>query len=353
MKNILFILSCFWMISCTSPQSNSVLTINLDEAVPTIAYSSFVKSIDYLTLNTNDSCLMAGIDKVYADDDLFFIQDSKKAGIFVFDKEGKLLKQINYYGNGPTEFVDITTFTIDKHLRHICIYDNQSRKINKYTYEGAFIESLKVENIIRDFAVFENEQHVFLMPSYRKNMPCGVWITDKSNKTIKSLKDDVPKEDEFEFVFTYYNLEDQSIYYYDRNWDNISYVTKDTATIVYQFDLKQRIPTNIRRQSDPGFKELANFAMMSNFSYSIDFIMLTYFCFGENPFKWVIIDKDKASVLVADQLENDIDNIQSSQNNLFHLNDSTWCRSLDAEESNCNITLQILHIKKDQKHSNN
>lgn len=345
MKNILFLLSCFWGIACTSSQSNSVLTINLDEAIPSILYSSFVKSIDYLTLNTNDSCLMSGIDKIYVDDDKLFIQDSKKAGVFVFSKEGVLLKQINYYGNGPMEFVDINTFSIDKQLKHICIYDGQSRKINKYTYDGVFVESRIIENVIRDFAVFENEQNLFMMPSYRKDMPSGVWLADNNNKVIKSIKNDVPKEDEFEFVFTYYNLGDQNIYYYDRNWDHISYITKDTAIAVYQFNLKQSIPANVRKKSDPGFKELAGFASMANFSYSDNFLMLTYYRFGEDPFRWVLINKDKTSVLVADKLENDIDHIQSSQNYLFYLNNSTWCRLLDPEESNCNITLQLLHIK--------
>ncbi len=31
---------------------------------------------------------------------------------------------------------------------------------------------------------------------------------------------------------------------------------------------------------------------------------------------------------------------------IFFLNDSTWCRMLDPSESDCNITLQLLHIKK-------
>lgn len=346
MRNLMLILSCFFLIACAPSQSNSILTIDLDEAIPSIPYSSFVESIDYLTLNTNDSCLMSGIDKMYIDDGKIFIQDSKKAGVFVFSKDGILLKQINYYGNGPMEFVDINTFSIDKLQKHICIYDGQSRKINKYTYDGVFIESRTIENVIRDFAVFENKQNLFIMPSYRKDMPSGVWIADDNNEKIKLLKNDVPKEDEFEFVFTYYNLVDQSIYYYDRNWDNISYITKDTATTLFQFDLKQSIPTEVRKKADPGLKELAGSAMMANFSYSTNFLVLTYYRFGENPFKWVLVNKDEMSVFVSDRLENDLDCMPSSQSYLFHLNDSTWCRPLDLEESNCNITLQLLHIKK-------
>lgn len=44
---------------------------------------------------------------------LLIVLDQDRAGVLVFTKDGRLVKQINDYGNGPNEFVDITAFALD------------------------------------------------------------------------------------------------------------------------------------------------------------------------------------------------------------------------------------------------
>lgn len=340
--NSIFIL----MVSCNHKNvSIPNIIIDLEKKENSILYSQFVESLDYIELNTNDSCIVSSIENILIDGDTIFVLDRKNAGILIFTAEGKMINQINYYGNSPEEFINIRAFTIDPILNNIYILDTYSQKINKYNYNGEFIESKKTSLYIRDFAVLKNEVFLCILPYYSKYSPYGIWTTDISNNKIKNLKFDIPIEDKFEFIGLYTNLSDQGLYYYDRNWDNFSYVNKDTAIIQYQINLKQRLNEDLRKK-EPETIKLQDFAMMSSFSNANNYLLLTYYYYvQDNPYRWVLYNKNTQETTTSTKLINDIDYVQSSSNQVFYLNNETWCRVLDDEVENCNIQLQIMHLK--------
>ena len=347
-KNLFALLFLIASFSCINQQSDkSTVTIDLNRNSKQMLYSEFVDSLSYLTLNTGDSCLLSGVEKMYVDDDKLIIKDMMKGGIFIFNLNGLFIKQINYYGSGPNEFVNIDAFAIDPLLDQVCIYDGASRRINRYTYDGSFVKSTRIENVIRDFAVMPDDVTLFMMPSFRQGMPSGVWTADSENNMIKQLLDDVPVEDQFEFIFTNYNQTDKGVYYYDRNWDKMSFITKNKAILNVQFDLKQRLPQDVRRSDNPDPSLLKEKAMMANFSVTAHYVILTYFTFGadSNPFHWVFVNKDDNSVIVTKFLNNDMDAELSTQNYLFYVNETTLCRMLDSQEEDCKLRLQFLHLK--------
>lgn len=339
---ILFLTACRHAAFDANP-----IRLDLDEEVESIPYSAFAKSVEYFRLDTRDSCLLSGIRRIYADLPYLFIEDEKKGGVFIFTVSGQFIKQINTYGNGPEEFLDITAFTVDPSLKHLCIHDGYSGKLMKYTYEGEFIRSAKNDVLIRDFAVFPKEQHLCIMPSYREGLPTGLWLQNPGDTAIlRTIDNDVPKEDQFEFVYTFYNLASNGIYYYDRNWDRFSFVTPDSIIGLYRFDLKQRVPARLRAMADPGLQALSGYAALANFSYSGRSIAFTYFVFGDPPvFKWALLDQTTGQFTVSSRLSNDLDGVDSSQPYLYHLNDSLWARLVDAEDNDCTLTLQLLHLK--------
>lgn len=334
-------------VSCSQEKTSNVpeLAIDLDDTKDAILYSQFAKSLDYIELNTNDSCIISGVRNIFLDDDTLILLDRKKAGILIFTSEGKLVNQINHYGNAPEEFVRIHAFTIDPILNRIHILDTSSQKINIYNYNGDFIESIKTTLYVRDFAILKDGIKLCILPFYEKNLPYGIWTVDREDNIIKKINFDIPKDDKFEFVNLYTNLSDQAFYYYDRNWDNLSYVTKDTAIVKYQINLKQRLKDDLRKK-DPETIRLQDFAMMWNFSNSSNFLLLTYYYYvEENPFRWVLYDKETHELTTSTTVINDIDHVQSSSDQIFYLSDKVWCRILDDETNNCNVQLQIINLK--------
>lgn len=348
MKQVLIFFILFSLvISCTKKDNISIptITVDLDNTKETIQYSQFAKSLDYIELNTNDSCIISGIQNIFLDDDTLILLDNKKAGILIFTSEGKFINQINHYGNALEEFISIRTFTIDPVLNQIYILDGHSQKINIYSYKGEFIESKKTTLYVRDFAVLKDEIKLCILPYYEEHLPYGIWTTDKENNIIKKINFDIPKEDKFEFLSLYTNLLDQAVYYYDRNWDNLSYVTKDTAIVEYQFNLKQRLKEDLRKK-DPETIPLQDFAMMWGFSNSSNFLLLTYYYYvEENPYRWVLYNKETHELTTSTAVINDIDYVQSSSDQIFYLSDKVWCRILDDETNNCNVQLQIINLK--------
>jgi hypothetical protein len=336
------------LFSCVEKDTSGIIPIDLDHEVDTIYYSSFVKEIDYLTLNLQDSCLISGIKKIFVDGDTILVQDTSGAGVFVFTGSGDFIKQINYRGNGPQEFVRMTAFAVDPLLNQVCVYDLSSMKIVKYTYRGDFIKSYRTDSLLaRDFAVMPEEDNLFIFPFYSDRYNTGVWLADTSGVTKKIYRDDAPKE-EFEYADDYYNRAAEGIYYYDRNWDDFSYITADTLVKLFQFDLKQKVPRSIRVKIDWSMEELIGYSMMSSFANARNYLLISYYIFGDRPYyqwKWVFLDKQKRGLVCSEHLKNDMDGIESESKQLFYLNDSTWCRLLDMEVDDCNLHLQILHLK--------
>lgn len=345
-KNLIsYIIFIITLLSSCNNKSNNILSIDLEKN-NNINYSDFVKSLDYIELNTNDTCLISEIERIYLDDDTICILDRKRGGVFTFTVEGKLISQINYYGEGPKEFIDINSFSIDPTLNQICIFDISSKEIKKYSYKGEFIKSYKTDFFVRDFTIFNNEINLFILPYYAKKTKYGIWTTDTNNNIIKELFNDIPKDDKFEFCNTYFNRYPEGIFYYDRNYDQISYITPDTLFALYKFDLKQRLRNELRIK-DPSTFQWEDFAMMWNFSITDQYLLLTYYYYGKDiPYKWVLIDRKTNQLIVSDHLTNDLDQIPSDDPSVFYLDKNLWCRVVKSSDvNNCNIILQLMNIK--------
>lgn len=340
---VLFVAMC--MFSCLHETSDDRLPINLDQATDAIAYSEFAQSLDYVELDTRDSCLISDIKAIYSDDDTLCLWDRGGAGIFTFTSAGEWVGQINYFGQGPHEFADISAFTIDPQRNHICIFDIGSRKIMRYTYKGKFVESSRTEAYPQDLVVFPDQTYLCIRPYYAAQSRYGIYRFDRDDRIIKDFNVKIPKDDKFLFVNTYCNKSADSLYYYDRNYDCILRITPDTLYRLYSFDLKQRLSDDLRVK-DPSTFKWENFAMMWNFSFSARHVLLNYYYYEQKiPYKWVLLDRQTGTVKIANHITNDFDTIQTDSRSIFFLNEKEWCRVVESEDvNNCNILLQIIHL---------
>lgn len=336
--NILILISFFF--SCTN-NNQSIITIDLNNIEPNIPYSKFIDSVSYITLDV-DSFQIGGISTLYVADNKTFIKDSNRKGLLIFGKDNKLIKTINYFGPGPKEFIGISNFTIDSEKQEICIHDNNGQKIILYTYNGDYINSYPLKEDVFDIAYLKNNTYIFITPLFNKNAPCGVWSKNLSNGIITYLKNDIPQDAKTAFSSQFYQRTHNSIYYYDRINDDFSYINEKGANILYQFNLKQKVPNHIRKNPN---SNINGYAMIQAFANSKKYLLLNYFTYGEKKYTWLLLDKKNNSINISSQLYNDIDNIQIDLNSLYYINDSTLCRALDPEEENYNIKLQILHLK--------
>lgn len=105
-----------------------------------------IGKIKYIRFETNKDCLLRNktiCEGVLFSDDNIFISYMDK--IFRFDLTGKYINSIGTQGEGPNDFVSVTTFSINEKNKEILISDLARRRTMIYTYDGNYIRSISHE----------------------------------------------------------------------------------------------------------------------------------------------------------------------------------------------------------------
>ena len=127
------------------PLDGDYYTIDLDKKKEsTILLSSLFKNIRTIILETNDNCIIGSVDDIQAYDGFLYILDQNKAKrLFVFDMEGRFVRNIGNVGSGPGEYNEIRDFTLDtkNNIIFLCDYGN---RIHKYRLDGTYIQTITI-----------------------------------------------------------------------------------------------------------------------------------------------------------------------------------------------------------------
>jgi hypothetical protein len=134
MKYLFLFLFIFCLLfSCGEKQSDEVIHSDSAEVVPIdvgnisdVKASELFSKIEYIPLETNDSCLLGSIKKLLLYDNRFFILDEFGKSVFVFSENGKFIHAISQVGIGPNEYTDLADILID-HDNRLLILDGKSK----------------------------------------------------------------------------------------------------------------------------------------------------------------------------------------------------------------------------------
>ena len=184
---------------------------NVDEKV---SLSTFIESIEYIPLKLKDNFL--GEDLVYCvyDEKAEKIILSDIGRVIVVDKKGNFQNEIGNSGQGPGEYIYLSTISIDPEKENVYLYDGGPKVVRKYTYDGKFQgEVLKHKNsLIQDvywannYFLSQGETYTFykvkLLDSfvgYALIDTSGNFI-DKTPNLCAQIKD-ITKEEYVGFIF--------------------------------------------------------------------------------------------------------------------------------------------------------
>ena len=336
---ILYILLFFILSFSCKQEADNGIKIDLTQKKTKLRYSEFVDSVSYLTLYSNDSCIVSQIRQLYVDSSYIILSDRNGNGICVF-QNNKLLCNIAHYGRGPQEFITITGFCLDKSNKHICIYDNESRKLVKYTYNGAFVGKYPLPDLMRSFTNVKGK-FICIQPAYLRKMRSGIWTTDSEGKFGKVL---VPENSDnvYEALYPhYFNYNDEGISYYDRYDNRLFFITPDSAYLKYRFNLIPAMPRALKRNEDKGVQDYFMLATCYDFE---KYILLFYGSTKE--FYQVLYNKADSTYRVTEDLVNDLLPDDKNEVSEHYIDPYTLAVEMSAEENDYNLHLQILHIKK-------
>lgn len=164
MKNILFvILFLFLFFSCIKYEKkniSNIVNIDLEPKIEKVTkLSEIIDSIFIIPLETCEEALLATISKLECDNNLYFVQNSKDNLVYVFDSNGKFVRQIAKKGNGPGEILYPQCFALNKRHKEVWLTNNDAFYF--YDYEGRYKGAKKYSLAFSDFCIDKNNNVYF------------------------------------------------------------------------------------------------------------------------------------------------------------------------------------------------
>lgn len=110
------------------------------------------KMSEIIKLETTDSCLISNVGKIKTDGDLLFIKCGQALGLpdvlFVFNRNGKFIRRISSKGQGPQEYIVLSSYYLDKQKKTVNIVDDYRKCILTFSYDGKYIGVRKIPSMV-------------------------------------------------------------------------------------------------------------------------------------------------------------------------------------------------------------
>lgn len=148
------------------------------------------ESIRITKLETTQDCIVGSITKIEIVNDTIYILDAKTKSVFSFSMEGKFLRKFGKIGQGPGEYTEPTSISVNGDC--LLIYDQWQHKVIKYDHSGKMLSSLFVPFFCRkiiqsehgNMLCFEEAADNYHLPSI---LDYCFWICDSTYKHISKV----------------------------------------------------------------------------------------------------------------------------------------------------------------------
>ncbi len=175
-----------------TPSTNAILSDTTKLPPPIeikpILNGEYFSSIEPIVLETNSECQIGEIEKIIILNNRIYIHDYVQKTLFIFDINGKFLNKINKVGKGPGEYRILADFFIDSIKKRIEICDME--KIIRYSYEGKFVNEIKIEVPANNFTKTNNGNYYVWTGNQTDRKTNGtIDLLDNDGKLIKKYFD--------------------------------------------------------------------------------------------------------------------------------------------------------------------
>jgi hypothetical protein len=220
-----------------------------DDKIKTVFFDKFsnispaeILEQSFIKLETTDDCLLGFFDQIISTKNLLLILYDDK--VFVFDKNGFYITQINRKGQGPSEYFGIESFFVNEKDNTICLIDGSSQKVLFFSLDNfQFISEIKMPfqascaSFLPDGNIIWNNQEY---------LPTGVRVKDyfvKTDTGLNIISSYIKKQFTSGYVtgetITIYNVEG-SIFAYMPFSPVIYQVSQNDMSPVFQLSIYER-----------------------------------------------------------------------------------------------------------------
>ena len=193
----LFSLIIFF-ISCESEKStfDFKYKLNIREAINLkethFNLSNIADTIEYIALETNESCLLLGISYLHMNSNYIFVSDYKK--LYQFNNNGAFVRQIGRIGKGPEEHSGRIRFAVNEYNNEIYVSSYPNKILVFDAISGIYKRSFKVKFTIAKIEILAKDRLIIfpIEVNPRRNsskLRDEVYIVDPFGKIKGSIAD--------------------------------------------------------------------------------------------------------------------------------------------------------------------
>lgn len=188
------LLFVFFIVGCTNDSGDRLQLIDLSNtAKPNIDIhlSQITDSVEFVFLETGDSCLIGNIWDIEHTDSLILIVDQSLYKVLLFSRKGKFLTNIGKRGQGPKEYSQVLDCCFSSTGEEILVLCNAPlRETHVYNLNGDFLRKLSCGNLPFRFTSFNSKivYHHGLPSSHLDNDGYSVGVLDENLKMKRLLK---------------------------------------------------------------------------------------------------------------------------------------------------------------------
>jgi hypothetical protein len=185
MRALIFCFCIIFLFGCEKRiNTNEIIGYDITDGIEKdehIFLSSIAEEISYIPLETNSECLITRIGGIVFTDHYILVSDDLNQ-LFLFNHEGKFLRQIGKKGHGPFEYVHTSDALFSENGEEIFLFDGATLKLIKFNSStGKGIKEVRINRFVprnfkllndtilafycsaASFPFFGSYYHVFLM----------------------------------------------------------------------------------------------------------------------------------------------------------------------------------------------
>ncbi|MDL2245608.1 6-bladed beta-propeller [Parabacteroides sp. OttesenSCG-928-J18] len=324
--------------------------------------SSIESDIQFIPLETNDSCLIHEIRKICLVDSLLVIGDNNS--ILFFESNGRFKNKIDKKGNGPEEYSRLSDFDIDRKTKVVTILDAGKKQLLHYNFQGEYLGRTPIGLWAIKLLDRDNMYYLYSGNQVSDENHYKINIIDKSSENSRGFYETDTHKSTYLHVHSAENFcfSDSNIYFYEAYNDTIYKLLSQKMDPLFYVNFSNRnIPqerfnahyehiadfTDIMRKNEYVYGIFSLVAYDSKFLFSF-YDKKRYFALfdGRNT---VVFDQVISKTISSKQIDLNKHYIElwNDENNIFFTSYNSLYIDNQEHIENEDLKEKIKHLKED------
>lgn len=168
--------------SANSDKEDNIVTLQTDFNADPPSYTDYFERIETISLETNDSSLIAAPSKILVVDDRIVVLDFRSSTVKEFHTDGSYIGQIGNKGQGPEDYLTVYDISYNKDKKYLSLLSPYGVIVN-YTLDNKFVDRVELPSKPNYWAAEWIDGKQMLMWSVVESDEPGVAVIDPYSGT--------------------------------------------------------------------------------------------------------------------------------------------------------------------------